>query len=313
MKKIVIFLVFLLTPLTLPFLLKAIYPMLSFYKEVGPIDGWLGFLGGYVGGIIAIGGVWWQLKREDINRKSGVIKYLHYVFKRNLNYEFFDNIPYEVQSSLSLFGKIIGSKNYYYQFYDSFFYEHLKIIMELNMNLGTKLLDLKDTIEHFVTSYERFESLINRRTHLLDDLSDKIPTLKNEIRLVKYLGDLSNDLNYYLKPIKKENKNVMIRETYKKLAKIYLVETCFNDNFKRELEISMDTIFNEQSKDSSEEFCKIIINCIFEITKKAKNEFDVQELEEINLIMYNLCGKSFKINEQIKETYDLLEKYHPST
>jgi len=312
MKKYLIGFAFLLIPLILPLIFKTTYPLLSLYKEIGSIDGWLGFLGAYVGGFIALIGIWWQMKKEDRNRKTGIIKYIHYVFEKNLNYEFFDNIPFKVHSNLSLFRRYNGTSNIYYNFNASFFYENLKVIMELDSDLGTKLLDLKDNIENFVNYFGKFEALINRRSYLLNELLKKIPTLENEIHFVFHLGDFSMELNDYLKPIKKENVNVNFSESFIKNMEIDLLNTSFDNKFKTKIKKSINTIFSEHSVTLSEDLCLIIVDCIFEITKKAKNEFDSHELEEINLITYNLCGKAFGINKQIKETYDLLKKHHPS-
>ena len=311
MKKYLFGFVFLLTPLALPFLLKAIYPLLSSYKEIGSIDGWLGFLGAYVGGFIALVGIWWQLKKEDRNRKTGVIKYVHYVFKKNLNYEFFDNIPFNVHSTLSQFRGYNGSYSFYYNFNDNFFYDNLKIVMEFDSDLGTELLNLKDNIENFVNYFGKFEALINRRIYLLNELLKKIPTLDNEIHFIFHLGDFSMELNDYLKPIKKENLNINFSESFKKNMEIDLLNTSFNNNFKNKIKKSLNTIFNEQSKNPSEDLFEIIVDCIFEITNKAKIDFDTHELKEINLMTYNLSKKPFKINEQIKEVYDLLNKIIP--
>lgn len=90
-------------PLTLVSLLKNIV----FYipgSTIGSIDGWLSFLGGYTGALLALGGIWWQIKVsndkkieddnnkiiiENKNHKKEYIRCLTYILNivgKNLDY-----------------------------------------------------------------------------------------------------------------------------------------------------------------------------------------------------------------------------------
>ena len=58
-------------PITLVSLLKNIVLNMP-GSTIGSIDGWLSFLGGYTGALLALGGIWWQIKEnnsKEINAK----------------------------------------------------------------------------------------------------------------------------------------------------------------------------------------------------------------------------------------------------
>lgn len=59
-------------PITLVSLLKNVVLYIP-GTMIGSIDGWLSFLGGYTGALLALGGIWWQIKEnnsKEINAKT---------------------------------------------------------------------------------------------------------------------------------------------------------------------------------------------------------------------------------------------------
>lgn len=56
-------------PITLVSLLKNIVLYIP-GTMIGSIDGWLSFLGGYTGALLALGGIWWQIKENNLKEMS---------------------------------------------------------------------------------------------------------------------------------------------------------------------------------------------------------------------------------------------------
>lgn len=64
--------IFIFAPFSLTLALKNIFKYIP-GEHIGGIDGWLSFLGGYIGSFITLGGIWWQLKNtrnEKLNEKN---------------------------------------------------------------------------------------------------------------------------------------------------------------------------------------------------------------------------------------------------
>lgn len=64
--------IFIFAPFSLTLAIKNIFKYIP-GEQIGEIDGWLSFLGGYIGAFITLGGIWWQLKNtrdEKLNEKS---------------------------------------------------------------------------------------------------------------------------------------------------------------------------------------------------------------------------------------------------
>lgn len=64
--------IFIFVPFSLTLAIKNIFKYIP-GEQIGEIDGWLSFLGGYIGSFITLGGIWWQLKNtrnEKLNEKN---------------------------------------------------------------------------------------------------------------------------------------------------------------------------------------------------------------------------------------------------
>ena len=314
MKKIVIFLVFLLTPFVLLFLLKAIYPLLSSYKDIGSIDGWLGFLGGYTGGIIAIAGIWWQLseskKREDKNKKDGLINYLRYIIDKNIEADKDKKIKYTIQS-LSSYTSTNTLSEYkpLYAFDKDFFSENIKTIMELssdNSHIGTKILNLNSDINELNEKINFIYKNLRTKSSLLINLENFIknipetdkffanatngtPFIKNTalsaLETIKNLSQIVTKYNDYLDNIKNNERNHTNFVT-KRISNIndILKKTFYKKEFKDELSAFLKKDFiKENSKDISKELNKFLMQSI---------DFFINEIQS-QLIFHN----SDKLNE----------------
>ena len=78
------------TPVLFIGILKFYYLILP-GKEIGKIGDWISFSGGYVGAILALGGIWWQINNSKIEKESeakdeykNIIKYIYHISTYNL-------------------------------------------------------------------------------------------------------------------------------------------------------------------------------------------------------------------------------------
>ena len=79
------------TPIFFIGILKLYYFILP-GKEIGSIGDWISFSGGYVGAILALGGIWWQINHSKLEKQSevdneykNIIIYIHHLLVYNLN------------------------------------------------------------------------------------------------------------------------------------------------------------------------------------------------------------------------------------
>lgn len=79
------------TPIFFIGILKLYYFILP-GKEIGSVGDWISFSGGYVGAILALGGIWWQINHSKLEKQSevdneykNIIIYIHHLLVYNLN------------------------------------------------------------------------------------------------------------------------------------------------------------------------------------------------------------------------------------
>ena len=152
---------------------------------------WSGFLGSYLGGgigaIITLFGVWWQIKRDDKikqrDKMIGVLKGILYSLNRNL----------ETADKGSLCRQSFYILDYYYyrktivsKFYDNFIYtifpeiikENYKIIFELDF--GKEIIDLDETIKTFNKNYKFLILKSKNKNRIIKKIEQQAIKLKNK-------------------------------------------------------------------------------------------------------------------------------------
>lgn len=85
-----VFILIVATLIIIPFIVLILLKVLSFgIFETGTNDGWIGFWGGYLGAIVAIGGVYWQVTRTERKEKQRSKKrarpLFYFSYRRSLN------------------------------------------------------------------------------------------------------------------------------------------------------------------------------------------------------------------------------------
>lgn len=342
MKKYLIGFAFLLIPLILPLIFKTIYPLLSPYKEIGSIDGWLGFLGGYTGGFIALVGIWWQLKEskknEERNKKSGLIEYLLHRINRNTENEELSKISYDIQNLVS-YTSFSNKKNYkpLYEFEDNFFNDNIKTIMELNndnKNLGSNILDLRETINEFNRSVQFLSENSYIKCKLLEEFKffiEKTINKKNlpEIKIITDLSTIIFKYNHYLDKLMEEKKITNGSKPHQKyiaMAKNNImnnIEKCdyFDNDIKSRLKIISNKVFMEENPEIlSKELNDLLITTIDRLNEQLYNDLLLSDslhketyikifsrFKEFNSQEDNINGKIFSILESMNKLKTDLE------
>lgn len=152
---------------------------------------WAGFLGSYLGGgigaLITLTGVWWQMKKTNEKNKKdkvvGVLKGILYSLDRNLESKNLESINKQSFYVLDYYyGDTVHSKfytNHIYEIFPEIIKENYKVIFELDF--GKEIIDLNELIKNFNQNH-KFLSL---------ELKKK----KNIIRKIENLALVLNPVN----------------------------------------------------------------------------------------------------------------------
>ena len=184
---------------------------------------WAGFLGSYlgsgIGALITLGGVWWQVKREDKikqkDKKIGVLKGVLYSLNRNLETE---NKGILCKQSFYIF-------DYYYmktttsKFYNNFIYsifpeiikENYKTIFELDF--GKEIIDLDEMTKKFNQNYKFLILESKNKSRIMKKIEQQAIELKKSgyDSTFQYLEETKKSFkNFY--EIGKEEKEILEEE-----------------------------------------------------------------------------------------------------
>jgi len=131
---------------------------------------YLGFLGGYVGAVLTLGGVYYQLHRSEKNRekerKLGVLKYFKFVLNENVDIGEKEGFAYYIQRKLSYQGSFIihGIEPKIFKKFNSNYLENnLNVIMDLKNNIGEELLELNYLCEDVIINYNNLLKVFEDR------------------------------------------------------------------------------------------------------------------------------------------------------
>lgn len=205
MKKryiIIITMIYLILPLGIDKFL-----MNRFYTNWN-LEEWAGFLGSYLGGgisgVITLGGIWWQLNRNDKKEKKekiiGVLKSILYSLNQNLNDERLEKLMLQ-----SFYVLDYQNKNtVYHKFYTTYIYEIFPEVIKENyktifeLDFGSEIIKLDDLIKDFNQNHKFLAlELKNKR-----EIVDKIEKTINE-QLYYYSGTNANEILKNIKEISK--------------------------------------------------------------------------------------------------------------
>lgn len=166
-------------PITLILLLKNIV----FYMPgttIGSIDGWLGFLGGYTGALLALGGIYFQIledkkskvienKKQLLKQKQNILKYLEYNLIKNKDFFLYNNykkildcIPFVMFSH--------KSKNKIYPLNSEYIQSNINTILSLE-TLGYYIIDFNSKINEFIISHNYLIENFEKKIIILDNVT----------------------------------------------------------------------------------------------------------------------------------------------
>lgn len=183
------------------------------------------FFAGTLGGLIALGGIWWQLnheKKETINKVNRYIRYI--VIRKNINNinendidfeDKFINIFKELKYKNSKISSTYGAKQikFFFELDENYISKNIDII--LDNQAGEEILNLQSEIKLFNLDYH----------HLLVERSSEREKMLDCCKELKYLVDLKNHLQFIVKSNelllkKRDDKDIFfIKESLKNYEK----------------------------------------------------------------------------------------------
>lgn len=143
-------------------------------EMIGSIDGWLGFLGGYIGVLGAVGTVWWQLESEKRQKNLQYKIFLKYLLK-SINNNLDINIS-SVLLKLYSYNSFVDEKEdlFYFTKLDNMLIQnYLSLFIEKN---HTSILELKDFLDKFSYYQEKYYYEVKEKLIIYDTLSKKCPS-----------------------------------------------------------------------------------------------------------------------------------------
>jgi hypothetical protein len=331
-------LIFLITGIT-PFISEKVYNCLG-KTVVGTKDGWLGFYGGFLGGIIALVGIWFQInrkeKQESKEKFEGLKKYLSYVFRKNIELVIKNDIIYKVQSSLNysdefkdIFSREEKTPIELYLPSPKFVEDNLKIIMELD--IGEELLSIIKEMEDFNQNIKTFQSQRIKTKGIFDEIN-KISSnlLEDELKYLDILEIIENfsDLImcYNERDLINNNLNILNnmkghikRDLFKCFSKFNIkdsykiIESEFSNlQFKErniDISIKLNDIFIKLLREMELNLKAITFNRIFDSNKEINNNpYNISKILSRSISRdQDLNGYLPKLLEKIKNVSEKLE------
>lgn len=276
------------------------------------IDGWMGFLGAYLSGVISLVGIAWQINysknQEENNKKQGLSEYLKYIIKKNQEDRSAKNFSIQKLVSFSNKSKEIKYSQYV-PFDEAFISDNLKIIMSLNY--GKEILDIFYEIKELESLIERINNYHKNDLKYFEELKKLIDILddsglgikeKNNFRILELLSLIIESLNT-------SNSNIL--SDLQSSLKEKLEENLFAEIKFRDLNVTVDDIEeiinSKQIEADSIRLNEIFINLLVGINaqifshKKFISEYSniYEDIMEIAIILKKMNGKSFKIARKL--------------
>ena len=165
---------------------------------IGTIDGWLGFLGGYIGVLGAVGAVWWQLESEKKQKNLQYKIFLEYLLKIINN-----NLDINISSillNLYSYNSFADEKDdlfYFTKLDDTLIQNYLPLFIEKK---HTSILELRDFLYRFSYYQEKYYYELKEKLIMYKTLAKKCPSsdeAKDRDNENLIISDFLN-LSYYI-------------------------------------------------------------------------------------------------------------------
>jgi hypothetical protein len=307
-------LIFVITGIT-PFISEKVYKLFG-KTVVGTKNGWLGFYGGFLGGIISLVGIWWQItrkeKQDNKEKFEGLERYLSYVFQKNIEFKNKESVVYALQKDInymSQFKDVPWREGYIYgEVYlpsSKFIEDNLKILMELKES-GKELLEVIDDMNYFNQEIKFFNEFRMKNGEILYKVKDKVlqfpkNTLKDRVlSFINLIEQFSRVVIYYNRMDSNKKDLEMVKFFQNTIMKkCFEKYNTYNDGELYWSDLSkLENKFNELNLDERNIQTSIKLNeVLIEMVKELHSYLDIVEFKD---------NKTFEI-ELLKLSSNLLE------
>lgn len=276
--------------------------------DMGQWAGFLGsYLGGGIGGIITLVGVWWQMtnekKTKEKENKLGFLRHIEHILTRNLNLDKDKEIYQKINDEFM--------KNTYHVFsYNSFSLtgeDSTKLILEFNSNIinenlnyiytlsfGKKLYELNDKIKEFNNLYDFLLRNLSSKKQLLEDLKDT--NMNSYVDILERISNLVYNLAF--------NRGVNVIINIENFEGVYIPP---------QLKDNINEIITTKNNYKNNEFIKLVSETILIATKYIQTKLDFDSELAKKLINYRIKEDKlyqldiFKIFEDMEEILSDIE------
>lgn len=294
-------------------------------------------LGGCLGGFITLGGVWWQVTRQEKTEKKykclGILENLKYTLDRNLEISRDNGIYYLFSYTIENWWIFNHIKKNYETFNENIFNNDYKNLV--NFQFYKEIYEMRVKLQNIEKNYNFLSINLNKKNLLFNNLFKEIKN-KYEKNIVseeeKALKQYFEGLNMFseflynlslslFNLIHFQNSSYFKDNVVEKLRKI---KKYYGSSYFREVdENKIDKIFNTEKNDTKEKVIKLVklinytaIRLIQEIKSsdfRTKIEMNIDELESYVISEKDLINDLEHINNEIKilkENIDTeIEKY----
>jgi hypothetical protein len=215
------------------------------------------FFAGTLGGLIALGGIWWQLNHEKEEKKKRVKKYLKYIISQNKTkqndflLEFIRSLTF--RSVIAEMKIIESSVDKFDEFSEDYFDKNIESILNLEncdsiMKLQTKIKKINKIYHDNYESYYDRKSIFENKD---DNFEDLISLIGNYSAILTYIDQHKTvvaNLDKFLETFNELNKKPELILSSKKnidLLKMFS-SRIRTSNFQEEEYFTICNILNEQ-------------------------------------------------------------------
>lgn len=184
-KKLIFLLIVLIIPILFIGVLKLYYLIIP-GEEIGEIGDWIGFSGGYIGALVALGGIYFQIledkknkeieeKKHLLKQKQNILKYLE--FNLNKNKEFFSENNYGNILDCTSFG-FLKHESFpkVYSLNSDYIQNNINSILSLEI-IGYKIIDFDFEINDFIISYSYLVRNLQTKKILLENIQEYLKNM----------------------------------------------------------------------------------------------------------------------------------------
>lgn len=290
-------LIVLIIPFTFAVFLKFIYEYLPGNK-IGSIEDWISFSGGYIGALLALGGVWWQIKYNENKKKKNFKNYILEITNWNLDKITNENLEIQTLNLLTF------SRNYttikdldldtLYLFNINDFSEANSIM--INLGIGLEVQNLNSNINIYNKLMNKIKT--TEENDFFYSLEKQI-TLEHDSKLYKNIKLIDLIIRNNLYFLLKKEKFILLEILEQKFLEF--CDSLINDEncmiFYGEEFINEILEYKEKEKDINFIYKMFDIICINlnKLSYSYGNKFISRELNiELNEELINFDNKLYK-------------------